>query len=98
MRQITHEKGENRREQETPPFSLPAEYRDISERFQILISYEESQTECHKLCHLSPETFYLVQSEDCGGDVPHGGQSARQTAHPFTECWGCQSSLELENI
>ena len=33
MRQITHEKGENRREQETPPFSFPTEILLICLKF-----------------------------------------------------------------
>ena len=43
----------------------------------ILIQYEGWTVKDSINSSLQPETFYLIQSEDRGGDVAHGRQSSR---------------------
>ena len=62
LTRVTHQEGEDRREQEAPPFSLPDK--------------DKSKSSNWSLPTISPETLYLVQGEDGGGDVAHSGHHA----------------------
>ena len=62
LTRFTHQEGEDRGEQEAPPLPLPDKDEDKSWNCCLLT--------------ISPETLYLVQGEDGGGDVAHSGHQA----------------------